>query len=103
MASNRRIALPQVWTLSPGEIIWEPAIAAVRFLALTGWRSGEALALRWSEIDLARRTATLADIKTDRRCGRFPTRRAACCMTSCGLGTAREMHWSFRQRAVPGA
>jgi len=82
MASNRRIALPQVWTLSPGEIIWEPAIAAVRFLALTGWRSGEVLALRWSEIDLARRTATLADIKTDRRCGRFPTRRAACCMTS---------------------
>jgi integrase len=46
--------------------IWPPAIAAVRFLALTGWRSGEALAVRWSEIDLARRTATLADTKTDR-------------------------------------
>src|SRR5215831_21360673 len=33
--------------------IWPAAIAASRFLALTGWRSGEAIALRWSEIDLA--------------------------------------------------
>ncbi len=40
------------------------AIGAARFLALTGWRSGEALALRWSDIDLARRTARLADTKT---------------------------------------
>jgi integrase len=44
--------------------IWPAALAAVRFLALTGWRSGEALGLRWAEIDLARRTATLADTKT---------------------------------------
>jgi integrase len=28
--------------------IWPPATAAVRFLALTGWRSGEALGLRWA-------------------------------------------------------
>src|ERR1700730_9486936 len=46
--------------------IWPPAIAMARFLALTGWRSGEAQALRWSELDLARRTATLADSKTGR-------------------------------------
>src|SRR6267154_1734094 len=46
------------------EGIWPPALAAVRFLALTGWRSGEALALQWSEIDLVRRTARLADTKT---------------------------------------
>jgi integrase len=44
--------------------IWPPAIAVARFLTLTGWRSGEALALQWSEIDLARRTARLADTKT---------------------------------------
>jgi integrase len=44
--------------------IWPAAIGAARFLALTGWRSGEALALRWSDIDLARRTARLADTKT---------------------------------------
>lgn len=46
--------------------IWPAAIAAVRFLTLTGWRSGEALGLRWNEIDLHRRTATLADTKTGR-------------------------------------
>jgi integrase len=46
--------------------IWPAAIAAARFLALTGWRSGEALALSWNEVDLARRTATLADTKTGR-------------------------------------
>jgi integrase len=27
--------------------MWPPATAATRFLALTGWRSGEALSLRW--------------------------------------------------------
>ena len=46
--------------------IWPPAIAAARFLALTGWRSGEAIALRWSELDLARRTAVLTDTKSGR-------------------------------------
>lgn len=44
--------------------IWPAAVAAARFLTLTGWRSGEVLALRWSEVDLARRTARLADTKT---------------------------------------
>jgi integrase len=44
--------------------IWPPAVAAARFLALTGWRSGEALSLKWSELDLARRTARLSDTKT---------------------------------------
>jgi integrase len=46
--------------------IWPASIAAARFLVLTGWRSGEALGLRWSEVDLARRTATLGDTKTGR-------------------------------------
>jgi integrase len=52
--------------LRQGEVegIWPAAVAAVRFLALTGWRSGEALALQWSEIDLVRRTARLSDTKT---------------------------------------
>jgi integrase len=48
------------------EGIWPAAIAMARFLALTGWRSGEAQALRWSELDLGRRTATLTDTKTGR-------------------------------------
>jgi integrase len=48
--------------------MWPPAIAASRFLTLTGWRSGEAIGLRWPELgDLARRTATLADDSTTGR------------------------------------
>jgi integrase len=43
---------------------WPAAVEATRFLAVTGWRRGEALALKWSEIDLATRTARLADTKT---------------------------------------
>jgi len=46
--------------------IWPPAIAVARFLAVSGWRSGEALALRWDEVDLLRRTARLGDTKTGR-------------------------------------
>jgi len=56
--------------------IWPAAIAAARFLALTGWRSGEVLGLRWDEIDLARRTAMLSDTKTGRSVR--PLSRAAC-------------------------
>ena len=43
---------------------WPAAVAAARFLALTGWRRGEALGLKWSEVNLATRTARLVDTKT---------------------------------------
>ena len=43
---------------------WPAAVAAAKFLALTGWRRGEALALRWSEVDLVTRTGRLPDTKT---------------------------------------
>jgi integrase len=48
------------------ETIWPPAVAAVRFLALTGWRSGEATALRLKDVDLARGVVVLPDTKTGR-------------------------------------
>jgi integrase len=44
--------------------IWPPAVAMARFLAVTGWRRGEALGLRWPEVDLVRRTTVLGDTKT---------------------------------------
>src|ERR1700674_2968801 len=56
--------------------VWPAAVAVARFLALTGWRSGEALGLRWDELDLARRTATLSDTKTGRSVR--PLSHAAC-------------------------
>jgi integrase len=43
---------------------WPIAVAATKFLALTGWRRGEVLGLKWTEIDLATRTARLVDTKT---------------------------------------
>jgi integrase len=45
---------------------WPPAVAAARFLALSGWRTGEALSLKWSEVDLVARTADLPGTKTGR-------------------------------------
>lgn len=45
-------------------LTWRMTLAATRFLAVTGWRRGEALALKWSEIDLPKRTAHLSDTKT---------------------------------------
>jgi integrase len=56
--------------------IWRPATAVVRFLAITGWRRGEALGLRWTEVDLARRTAILGDTKSGRSLR--PLSHAAC-------------------------
>jgi integrase len=58
------------------EKVWPAAMAAARILALTGWRSGEALGLRWADVDLARRTATLGDTKTGR--SMRPLSHAAC-------------------------
>jgi integrase len=56
--------------------MWPAAVAVAHFLAVTGWRSGEALALRWAAIDLARRTATLGDTKTGQ--SMRPLSHAAC-------------------------
>jgi len=44
--------------------VWKPAITATWLMILTGWRRGEVLGLRWSEIDLPRRTARLTNTKT---------------------------------------
>lgn len=35
-------------------------------LAVTGWRRGEAVTLRWSDVDLARKTVAFSDTKTGR-------------------------------------
>lgn len=67
--------------------MWPAAIDAARFLALTGWRSGEALTLNWGMVDLARRTARLKDTKTG-ECFR-PLSGAACdLLRRQGPGTA---------------
>jgi len=43
---------------------WLAALAAIRFLAISGWRRGEVLGLRWTELDVMRSTARLAATKT---------------------------------------
>jgi integrase len=48
-------------------------IAATKFIILTGWRRGEVLGLKWSEIDLDRRTARLTDTKTGFSMRALPT------------------------------
>jgi site-specific recombinase XerD len=62
------IPVPRKTKLKQGKAprggMWPPAIAATRFLAFTGWRSGEALTLRWRDLDIERRTARLPDTKT---------------------------------------
>jgi integrase len=55
---------------------WPIALAATKFLALTGWRRGEMLALKWAEVDLVTRTARLADTKTG--ASMRPLSHAAC-------------------------
>jgi integrase len=70
--------LGEALRLADAKRIWPAAVAAARFLALTGWRSGEALGLRWADIDLVRRAATLPDTKTGRSVR--PLSREACDM-----------------------
>lgn len=42
------------------------AVAALRFLILTGWRESEALGLRWDQLDFTRGIAALPNTKTGR-------------------------------------
>jgi integrase len=42
------------------------AVAAIRFLACSGWREQEALTLRWQDLDVQRGEATLGTTKTGR-------------------------------------
>jgi integrase len=69
-------ALGEALAKAKGENIWPAAVAAGRFLALTGWRRGEALGLRWDEVDLPRRTSILSDTKTGRSIRPLP--RVSC-------------------------
>lgn len=63
--------------------IWPPALAAARFLALTGWRSGEVLGLTWSDLDLTRHIATLPDTKTG---------KSNRCLSTLACDLLREQH-----------
>jgi integrase len=69
-------ALGSALRAAEAEQVWPSAVAAARFLALTGWRTGEALGLRWCDVDIDRRTATLPDTKTGR--SMRPLSQAAC-------------------------
>jgi integrase len=66
---NRRLSETEYAALGDAlrtmsETAWPIAVAATKFLALTGWRRGEMLTLKWSEVDLVTRTAQLSDTKT---------------------------------------
>lgn len=64
LSDEEYAALGTALRLATAQNVWPGAVAAARFLAVTGWRSGEALGLRWAEVDLPRRTARLPDTKT---------------------------------------
>jgi integrase len=65
---DRRLSDAEYKQLNDGIVsstgVWPYAVAAARFMVLTGWRSGEVLNLRWADLDLQRHVARLADTKT---------------------------------------
>jgi integrase len=78
---QRRMSEPQYAALGNTlralpETSWPIATAAVKFLALTGWRRSEMLSLKWNEADFVTRTARLADTKTG--ASMRPLSHAAC-------------------------
>lgn len=56
----------RTYLAATSEGVWPPLVSAMQFLAVTGWRTGEVVELKWSEVDLPRRTAFLGDTKTGR-------------------------------------
>jgi integrase len=80
--------------------VWPTGVAAAYFLALTGWRSGEAMALRWSEIDLVRRTVILPDTKTGRSMRPLP--HVACNLLQ-GLSRSGDLVFPPTRGTNPGS
>jgi len=76
LSDKEYVALGEGLRKAKTAAIWPSAVGAGRFLAVTGWRTSEAMSLRWSEVDLARRTATLVETKTGRSIR--PLSRVAC-------------------------
>jgi integrase len=66
LAADEYKALGAGLALAAADGINQYGIAAVRFLALSGWRRGEVVNLKWADVDRVRRTATLDDTKTGR-------------------------------------
>ena len=67
-----------------GKTVWPAAVGVTRFLALTGWRKGEALALRWPDVDLVPPT-----LRRGEACGHCPTAPAMSCAGRAGEVTTR--------------
>ncbi|HEX3992301.1 MAG TPA: tyrosine-type recombinase/integrase [Acetobacteraceae bacterium] len=69
---QRRLSADEYKTLGEGlaqavtDKVNPYGVAALQFLALSGWRRGEVVNLKWTDIDSVRRTATLGDTKTGR-------------------------------------
>jgi integrase len=52
--------------LNGGEHKNDTAMSVIKFIAISGFRSGEALQHKWSELDIEKRIITLEDSKTGR-------------------------------------
>jgi integrase len=90
-------ALGKALRISPEEQMI--ATAAVKFLALTGWRRGEMLEVKWTEIDFSTRTACLAYTKTG--ASLRPLSHAACRVLR-GLPHLSELAFSMSGNPMRG-
>lgn len=72
--------------------------AAIRFLALTGFRVSEALALRWSDLSVQEGRGRLRDTKTGPR--QVVLNSAACRLLACHAENAAGSEWVFPGRVA---
>lgn len=79
-----------------------PVIAAIRFLALTGLRLGEAIKLRWESIDTQRGCAFLAAGEAKAGARAHPLGSDALALLA-ALPRAERVPWVFPNRAGDGA
>jgi integrase len=75
--------------LAAQSTVWPPAVAAIKFLVVSGWRRGEVLGLRWSELDIGRRTAHLVEDEKIRRT--LKTRRSMRPLSKVAIGILKAM------------
>ena len=99
LSDGEYAALGEALLEAEAQRVWPAAVAAVRFLALTGWAAARRWRYAGGTLTWHATRRSCRRLRPAEACARCPTPHATCCATSVAV---RTMLWYSRQRAAMG-